>query len=295
MCHRPHPPAPTISGTACTPPRPRIDAFELEHIPSANRIPRIPAQCAGVFFDQFYRQNRPVIITGLVREWICYRKWTIEYLKQAIGCRRHTFHYENGRTITLNVGDYLDAVAASDHDAGFARVFPRLPSATERIPYMRHFGPLGGSFETEYGIRSLFPQPERFRFSSFLFCGVPSTKTNCHYDWTHNFVGVIRGAKHVTLLPPGAERHMNVSDDLRARMAVGNCDYFDDPTDLQLWPGRRGRAMHQHPVFQCCPELYYAPLREGDVVFFPAYWYHYFHNMAGSISVSTQSCPAQWA
>ena len=46
----------------------------------------------------------------------------------------------------------------------------------------------------------------------------------------------------------------------------------------------------QIPVFASCPELYYSSLRDGDVVFFPAYWYHYFHNVTGSITVTTQSC-----
>lgn len=257
---------------------------ELESIPPAHRIPRITAKAAPFFFDEFYRNDRPVIITGLVREWVCYRTWTIEHLKQVIGNRRHTFHYEEGKTISLGVAEYLDAL---DHDAKF----PELPSATERLPYMRHFGPIGGSFEAEYGIKSLFPDPSSFSFSSFLFCGVPSVKTNCHYDWSHNFVGMIRGTKHVTLLPPKAEQHMNVSDDLRERMSVGKCDYFEDPADLELLPGRGGRPMHEHPVFTNCPEVYYSPLRDGDVVFFPAYWYHYFHNIEGSISVTTQSCP----
>ena len=104
---------------------------------------------------------------------------------------------------------------------------------------------------------------------------------------------MIRGTKHVTLLPPKSEQYMNVTDDLRARMSVGNCDYFDDPDDLQLRPGQPGRPMHEHPVFANCPEVYYSPLHDGDVVFFPAYWYHYFHNIEGSISVTTQSCPIE--
>lgn len=265
--------------------------MELELIPARHRIPRISARTARFFFDQFYVEERPVIITGLVREWACYHRWTIDYLKEVIGARRHTFRYEEGATISLGVADYLDALARSDHDGDFARDFPALPSVSERLPYMRHFGPIGGSFAEDYGIQSLFPEPERFSFSSFLFCGVPLTKTNCHYDWTHNFVGMIRGTKHVTLLPPKSEQHMVVSDDLRERMSIGNCDYFDDPPDLQLQPGRAGRPMHEHPVFARCPEVYYSPLRDGDVVFFPAYWYHYFHNIEGSISVATQSCP----
>ncbi len=51
--------------------------------------------------------------------------------------------------------------------------------------------------------------------------------------------------------------------------------------------------MHEHPVFRDCPSLLYSPLDEGDLVFFPAYWYDYFHNLEPSISVTTQSCPLE--
>jgi Cupin-like domain len=257
--------------------------------PANHRIPRISAKTAPYFFDEFYANQLPVIITGLVREWPCYEKWTIDYLKSVVGGRDHTFRYEDGKTIALNVGSYLDTVAASDDGDAYQHAFPELPSASEKLPYMRHFGPLGGAFAEDYGIKSLFPEPDAYSFSSFLFCGVPSTKTNCHYDWTHNFVGMIRGVKHVTLLPPKAEQHMAVSDDLRERMAAGKCDYFEDPADLDL-RGGGGRPMHEHPVFANNPHVYCETLSDGDVVFFPAYWYHYFHNVTGSITVTTQSC-----
>jgi hypothetical protein len=259
-------------------------------IPENHRIPRIPAKTAAFFFDEFYRHERPVIITGLAQEWTSYSRWSLQYLKELLGAHQHMFRYEEGKTISMPIAEYLDVLAASDHGDTYRTAFPPLPSATERIPYVRHLGPLGGKFEADYGIKSLFPDPDSFNFSSFLFCGVPKTKTNCHYDWTHNFVGMLRGTKHVTLLPPKSEQHMHVTDDLRERMSIGNCDYFHDPDDLQLVPGKPGRPMHEHPVFADCPEVLYSPLSDGDVVFFPAYWYHYFHNVTGSISVTTQSC-----
>lgn len=267
--------------------------MRLQHddgIPAAHRIPRISAKTAAYFFDEFYRPARPVIITGLVREWTCYGKWSIDYLKQLIGEHRHTFRYEEGQTLSLPIAEYLDALTGSDHGDGYKTALPAVPSPTEQMPYVRHLGPLGGVFQADYGITSLFPDADAYNFSSFLFCGVPGTKTNCHYDWTHNFSGMVRGTKHVTLLPPKSEQHMTVTDDMRERMSIGNCDYFEDPADLVFEPGRPGRPMHEHPVFASCPEVYYSPLRDGDVVFFPAYWYHYFHNVTGSISVTTQSC-----
>ncbi|HEU4405646.1 MAG TPA: cupin-like domain-containing protein [Polyangiaceae bacterium] len=268
----------------------------LRAIPEAYQVPRIPASGVRFFFDEFYCQDRPVIITGALRDWPCFRTWTPEYLKGALGQRQHVFRYEEGQSLSMDVADYLDVAFSKKTPAEYASALPTPPSATEKLPYMRHFGPLRGPLLAEYEIASLFPEPEAFRFSTFLFCGVPSTKTNCHYDWTHNFVGVVRGRKHVTLLPPGAERHMAVSDEQRGMLAKGDCDFFADPPGLELRPeawgaGGGGLPMHEHPVFKGCPELSYSPLDEGDLVFFPAYWYHYFHNIEPSISVTTQTCP----
>jgi hypothetical protein len=33
------------------------------------------------FFNEFYRENRPLIIRGLGRSWPAIRKWTDEYLE----------------------------------------------------------------------------------------------------------------------------------------------------------------------------------------------------------------------
>lgn len=267
-------------------------SLEVVPAPATHQVPRIPAAAASYFFDDYYLRERPVIISGLVREWPCHERWTIPQLKRMFGGHDHTFQYEDGKTLEMSVAAYLEILEASASDAYDERVLPAVPSPTERLPYIRHLGPLGGTFYDAYPIRSLFPDASRYSLSSFLFCGVPGTKTNCHYDWTHNFVGMLHGVKHVTLLPPRAEQHMRVPEELRARMAVGNCDYFDDPGDLDLGRGRddQRRPMHEHPVFVDCPEVYHATITDGDVVFFPAYWYHYFHNVTGSISVTTQSC-----
>ena len=47
--------------------------------------------------------------------------------------------------------------------------------------------------------------------------------------------------------------------------------------------------MANHPVLSSCPTIYCASLEKGDMVFFPAYWYHYFHNTSPAISLTIQS------
>lgn len=263
-----------------------------EKIPEECRIPRLVKPTSREFFEEYYLKEQPVIIEGALAGWACQRRWTLPYLIEAIGSKKHTFRYENGASIAMLAADYLRAAFPGHGEHGSA--FPALPSATERLPYMRHFGPLTGALAADYPIGSLFPGPGAVKLVSYLFCGVPTTKTNCHYDWSHNFVGIVRGQKHVTLLPPGSERFMNLPAEVRQKMAQGNCDFFADPVGLHLrletWaPGEGKLLMHEHPVLRDCPGVYYSPLHEGDLVFFPANWYHYFHNIDSSLSVTTQT------
>ena len=49
------------------------------------------------------------------------------------------------------------------------------------------------------------------------------------------------------------------------------------------------KLMHQHPVLERTQGLLYSPVHEGEIVFFPAYWFHYIHNTDFSYSVTTQT------
>lgn len=83
----------------------------------------------------------------------------------------------------------------------------------------------------------------------------------------------------------------NISDDLRRQLSEGDCFFVDDgPLALDLCTKQDGQiAMHEHPVLRTCEKLIYSPLFPGDIVFFPAHWFHYFHNHSSTISVTTQT------
>lgn len=106
--------------------------FDIDAIPAAHRIPRISAKAAPLFFDEFYRSERPVIITGLVKQWPCFDKWSIDYFKSIIGAHTHTFRYEEGRTIALSVAAYLDVLAASEDGGDGYRTSTRSLRAVPR-------------------------------------------------------------------------------------------------------------------------------------------------------------------
>jgi hypothetical protein len=49
------------------------------------------------------------------------------------------------------------------------------------------------------------------------------------------------------------------------------------------------KLMHQHPNLSRTEGLLYSPVHEGEIVFFPAYWFHYIHNTDLSYSITTQT------
>ena len=175
----------------------------------------------------------------------------------------------------------------------------RVHLSRTQIPYARHIGPLTDSLFDDVQVDSLFSLPRRDQldFRKFLFVGAAGTKTNNHFDWSDNFVVCIQGIKHVALMPPASETQMsNISEELRASLGSGDCFYVDDGPNLTLDlnssaydPFSGSIAMHQHSVIGTCEKLTYAPLFPGDIVFFPAGWFHYFHNVTSTISVTIQS------
>jgi hypothetical protein len=56
--------------------------------------------------------------------------------------------------------------------------FPKLPSDTEKLPYVRHFGPLNKypKLLADLKPECAFEKPEQYNLRNFLFVGVPKTK-----------------------------------------------------------------------------------------------------------------------
>ena len=266
----------------------------LSLIPEQYRIKRVSAE---EFFSKHYATKEPCIIESV--NWDC-TKWTPETLAEKLGQYEHSFSYEEGKSLQMPIKEYISRVFM-ENDANSRQIpnLPTPPSSTEKVPYARHIGPLTDQMYSDVQIEQLFPQDKLkgIRMRKFLFLGAASTKTNNHYDWSHNFVYCVQGIKHVTLLPPKSEAHMtNITEELRAQLGRGDCFFVPEPEafELDLCHPKNGNeegkvAMHQHPVLHKCPGLIYSPLFPGDVVFFPAYWYHYFHNVTSTVSVTIQT------
>jgi len=187
--------------------------------------------------------------------------------------------------------------------------FPEIPSQFETIPYLRHFGPLSSQGNKvlldDLNTTCMFPKEFQYSTSDYLFIGLPGTKTEIHYDGTHNFVSMVKGQKHITLLPPGDHPRMfdgastnqlqiwkqktvfPIVDPPNLVLDLNDISKPRDDTDKKLI------QMHEHPNLSKTSGLLYSPIYAGEIVFFPAYWFHYIHNVDLSLSITTQSFPLQ--
>jgi len=267
------------------------ESIQYPEIPEQNRIDTVRTITPEKFMNEYYLKDKPLVITHMMDDWPVLQKWTLDYIKQEIGEQTHTFRYEHGARIQMKVKDYIDIGTSFGE-----KKFQEIPSKEEQIPYLRHFGPLSQlapQLQKDVLIENLFPSPDKVYFREFIFVGVPLTKTNCHFDTSSNFVAIAVGQKHVTLLPPQAEKEMDLDDKSKGLLAESEAHYFPDPENMRLDLTKEAKEgaihMHQHPVFAHSPKLYYSPLKKGEIVFIPQYWYHYIHNIDMSVSITVQT------
>jgi hypothetical protein len=287
-------------------------------IPEANRIDRVAKITGEEFITKYYNPQKPVILTNMMEDWPAFQKWTTEYIKSQIGEFDHTFWYE-GKSMKMKISDYFDL--AEKYIAEYhlnnnidpqAIGFPQLPSQWEKIPYVRHFGPLhskGKQLGADLKADCMFPEGHQVKMTNFLFVGLPGTKTEIHYDGTHNFVSIVKGQKHIALLPPGDHAKMfeGATEDQMKVWYTKTVFPMADPPELcmnlaklaqdlklnEVTPETKVpdtvKLMHQHPNLSRTEGLLYSPVHEGEIVFFPAYWFHYIHNTDLSYSITTQT------
>jgi len=152
--------------------------------------------------------------------------------------------------------------------------------------------------------RACFLRNSEFETTDYLFIGLPGTKTEIHYDGTHNFVSMVKGQKHITLLPPGDHPTIfdGASEEQLQMWQLKTVFPIHDPPNLilDLNDVSKNRdsekkliQMHEHPNLCKTRGLLYSPIYAGEIVFFPAYWFHYIHNVDLSLSVTTQSHPLE--
>jgi hypothetical protein len=237
----------------------------LHQLRGQREVPRRERLGVAEFFDEYYCQNRPVIITGMMDDWPAREKWSLRYLEDACGDidvevqwgRDAGPDYEVNRERyirTVRFSEFIDRIATIERSNDFymtannharnAPVLKRLRGDFGRLPYLTDDDTAG-----------------------FFWFGPAGTKTPLHHDLTNNFMAQVIGSKRINLFPffdtPNVYNEHHCFSTMRG-----------DEFDVERFP-----LIARTQYVQC-------DLNPGEVLFLPIGWWHYVEGLRTSITLT---------
>ena len=211
------------------------------------------------FTKNYYNTMKPLIITGLAKEWPAYHKWNWDYFKAIVGDKKVGL-YNNIKSdayTPINTaddyktfGEYIDMIKAGPAAwrIFLFNIFEHAPQLTKDFTWPEH---LMKGFVKRYPM---------------LFTGGATSITHMHFDidLSHILHTQFLGRKRVLLFPHEEQYKL-----YRKPFEVLSLADFSNYSD------NKG-----HPDYEKFPALKYAKgyeaiLEHGDTLFMPAgYWHH---------------------
>jgi ribosomal protein L16 Arg81 hydroxylase len=234
---------------------------------SGNTVERRERLSREEFFEQYYFQNRPVIITGAFDAWPARSLWSFDYFRERCGdCevevqfgRNSDPNYEinqpNLKRI-MRFRDYVDLVERSGATNDF---------------YMT----ANNTSQNRTSLAALWPDVPAIREYldadspdiGFFWFGPAGTKTPFHHDLTNNFMAQVIGRKLIRLVPMADTPYMY--NNLHCYSQVDG-----SAIDTARFP-----ALQQASVIECT-------IGPGDLLFLPIGWWHYVEGLEASVTMT---------
>jgi hypothetical protein len=230
-------------------------------------VPRYHCPSGQVFFDEYYRRNLPVIITGMLDDCAALAKWSIAYFQQHFGAREVEVQfgreadpqYEQNSIShkrVMRFGDYAGLVQSSGRTNDF---YMTANNDTKNREALR---------ELWQDVPALAPYlTPAVAGTGFFWFGPAGTVTPFHHDLTNNFMAQIIGRKRVLLIAP-----CEVNRVANLRHCFSQVD--GRRIDLQQFP-----AMAGVPVLD-------VELAPGEILFLPVGWWHFVEALDITVTVS---------
>jgi len=211
------------------------------------------------FQQYYYKTGKPIVMTGLAKQWPAYTKWTWDYFKQIVGTQEIGI-YNNIKSdayTPVNKADgytsfteYVDMVKSGPAQwrIFLFNIFNHAPQLTEDFIWPEHL---------MKGFIKKFPM---------LFVGGATSITHMHFDMdmSHIMHTQFVGRKKV-LLFPYEERNKLYRKPFEVLTLADFSHYYKN---------------NGHPDYEKFPALklargYEVTLEHGDTLFMPAgYWHH---------------------
>lgn len=211
------------------------------------------------FMNNYYIPKKPLVITGLARQWPAYAKWNWDYLKKIVGdvkvglynnVKSDAYTPINTADDYKTFGEYIDMI--KEGPAGWRiflfNIFDHAPEITKDFTWPEH---LMKGFVKKYPM---------------LFTGGKTSITHMHFDidLSHILHTQFLGRKRV-LLFPHEEQHKLYRKPFEVLSLADFSNYYKN---------------NETPDYTAFPALklakgYDLTLEHGDTLFMPAgYWHH---------------------
>lgn len=227
------------------------------HLTAVEKIESIRPQD---FQHNYYNPMKPVVLTGLARNWPAYHKWNWDYLKEVVGnvevgvynnIKSDAYTPVNKADDYMKFGEYLDKIKKGPVELRIFlfNIFQHAPHLVNEFTWPEH---LMRGFVKRYPM---------------LFTGGSGSITHMHFDidLSHIVHTQFLGRKRV-LLFPHQEQHKIYRKPWEVMSFVNFEKYFDsnnNKLDLEKYP-----AVHHAKGYEVI-------LEHGDTLFMPAgYWHH---------------------
>ncbi|WKS95342.1 cupin-like domain-containing protein [Riemerella columbina] len=226
------------------------------------------------FYEKYLKKRQPVVIKNMARQWPAYQKWTLDYMKEAVGDVEVPLYDSskadpaapiNASAAKMKFGDYIDLIEKEPTDLRIFLFDPikHAPKLLDDYVFPKN---LMGGFLDKY--------PN-------MFFGGKGSVTFLHFDidMAHIFHTHFNGRKHILLFDyKWKERLYQIPF---ATYALE--DYDISNPDFEKFP-----ALDGVEGIECY-------LEHGDTLFMPTGWWHWMKYLDGSFSISLRAWDQSWA
>jgi len=250
------------------------------------RAPRVEDLTVDKFVTDYLQKNRPVIVTGAMRNWKALQRWTPDQLAKRFGDERVQLYGDLFRLVDITtLSQYLERYFDPSDDQ-------RKPGAT---PYVRWYSHLVKDDRVPWAdeifeqIADDWAAPAFFPADSFVLPFCPPT---AGIDPSRNWFP----ARGLFISARGARTRLHCdpwcSDALLCQL-YGRKDFVLYEPSQAEYLAKQGRFVDiAAPDIQAFPDFEKArpavrdTLHPGEMVLVPAGWYHHFDSVSDSISLT---------
>jgi len=231
------------------------------------QIERVEKLTKKEFIENYYKPQKPVIITKQIEDWPAFTKWNLEFIREVAGDKTVPL-YDSRKTdytkkvnepdFEMTMSEYIDILEKGPTDL---RIF--LYNLMKDVPSMK-----SDIQWPRLGIRLLKSMP-------LVFFGGQDAKVFMHYDidFPNIFHVHFDGQKQCVLVDPKETKYMYR---LPYSWLCNEDIDFDNP-DFERFPALR----------KVTP--YIANLNHGEMLYMPEGWWHYMKYLTPGFSLSLRS------